>query len=498
MLLSDEKLESFRTALRPLTLVIYTSSLLLDVMNSTGVTFILPRVAEEYHLPYTEATWMLSAYALTFGAFLLVVGRLGDVVGHKEVYILGLTLFSVFSALAAGVNTAVGLFVVRAFQGAFAAMTVPSAYALVSISYTGRAREMALSMLGMGIATGSTVGIIVGGAVTKLEVGYRLLFWISFALSIVFALLSAILVPPTPRNLALFRRIDFFGTFLITASILLIVLGLSEGPTDWQAARALSPLLVGIAMLAAFITYENIFLRRTSPSTEALIPPRVWTFKNFAALVPVTALMYGTCFMMLLVGSQFLVNVQGKPALTAAIQYLPFAIAPLIAMPILGALYSKINPKWTIMMGEILAIAGCILFSRNDERTHYWSYSFPGLILISLGVACFFVNFLNLAVASAPLPDQGLVAGIMQSAAQVSVAIFYAISGSFIDKATPQTILSDYRNAFYCATAAAAAALVITAFLIHAPSRDESTHEAVPSATQQETEQEMEQDPALH
>ncbi|GFP57655.1 low affinity ammonium transporter [Trichoderma asperellum] len=423
---STTRLDRLRVKLRPVTLVIYTFSLVLDVLNSTGVTFAIDSISREYHISENESSWALSAYALTFGAFLLISGRLGDVVGHKNIFVLGLLLSALFSALIAGIANDISLFVLRAFQGISAAMTVPTAYALVSVSYSGRARELALSVLGMGIASGSALGMIVGGAVTKSPLGYRALFWISFALSMTFCILSIFLVPPSKANLPLARNLDYIGAVLVTAAMLLIVLGFTEAPGHW----------------------------------------RLWSFRNFAAILPITAFSYGTVYLILLTGSQFLVQIQGKSALIASVEYLPFAIVPLIVMPVFGVLHSKVDPKWVITAGEAIVIVGNVLFSRNSFDTTYWRFTFPATILISVGTAAFFVNNINIAVAGAPKADQGLVAGVVQSVSQASVAIAFSISGSFLTGKTPTTLLKGYRNAFYCACGFSGAALLITIALL--------------------------------
>ncbi|KAM0445990.1 hypothetical protein ACHAO4_009577 [Trichoderma viride] len=460
------RLDRLREKLRPVTLVLYTFSLVLDVLNSTGVTFAIESISREYHISETESSWALSAYALTFGAFLLISGRLGDVVGHKNIFVLGLLFFALFSALIAGIANDISLFVLRAFQGISAAMTVPTAYALVSVSYSGRAREMALSVLGMGIASGSALGMIVGGAVTKSPLGYRALFWISFALSMTFCILSIVLVPPTKPNLPLARNLDYIGAVLVTAAMLLIVLGFTEAPGHWSAGKTLGPLISGIGLLGFFALWDEYLLPKLAPNKEPLIPRRLWSFRNFAAILPITAFSYGTVYLMLLTGSQFLVQIQGKSALIASVEYLPFAIAPLIVMPVFGVLHSKVDPKWVIAAGEAIVIVGNVLFSRNSFDTTYWRFTFPATILISVGTAAFFVNNINIAVAGAPKADQGLVAGVVQSVSQASVAIAFSISGSFLTGKTPAALLKGYRNAFYCACGFSGAALLITVVLL--------------------------------
>lgn len=157
----------------------------------------------------------------------------------------------------------------------------------------------------------STDNFAVGGAVTKSPLGYRALFWISFALSMTFCILSIVLVPPTKPNLPLARNLDYIGAVLVTAAMLLIVLGFTEAPGHWSAGKTLGPLISGIGLLGFFALWDEYLLPKLAPNKEPLIPRRLWSFRNFAAILPITAFSYGTVYLMLLTGSQFLVQIQG-------------------------------------------------------------------------------------------------------------------------------------------------------------------------------------------
>ncbi|CAZ84642.1 unnamed protein product [Tuber melanosporum] len=462
---NSPRLDQLRKTLRPLTFAVFAGSQILDILNVTGVTFALPSISEKYGIPETEASWVLSAYSLTFGSFLLIAGRLGDVIGHHTVYSVGLLFFSICSAICAGVDNVIALYVVRALQGIAAACTIPTSYALVATTFTGKSQQMAISGLGACQATGAVVGTLVGGAFTTTSLGYKGLFWLSFALSMIFAVLAFILIPPSPTNFPMAKRLDYPGAVFITVGALLLVFGFTEAPTDWQQAKVIAPIVLGGAIIIFFLVWEEFILEKYF-SLEPLIPRKVWSYHNFGPVLSITGFTYATFFIILLNGSQFLIRVQDRSQMTAAIQFLPTSVTALIAMFALGAAYGRVPPKWVIAVGEILAIVGILLFSRNEVDTNFWRYTFSGEVVMIIGMAGYFVNYLNVAISSAPNEMQGLIAGILQTAAQLGTALGFAIASSLIRGETREELKEAYRNSFYTAIAFAAASFILAVLFI--------------------------------
>lgn len=140
--------------------------------------------------------------------------------------------------------------------------------------------------------------------------GYQLLFWASFGLSALFCMLSMVLIPPSPAHSRDWRDLDFTGAFLAVAGMLLIVLGLTEAPGRWDQALALAPLICGVATLAILICWEEYGLPKFKSGGAAVLPKRIWSYRDFKAVLVVTGLMYGTCYLVMLSGAQYLVDVQ--------------------------------------------------------------------------------------------------------------------------------------------------------------------------------------------
>jgi Major Facilitator Superfamily len=152
----------------------------------------------------------------------------------------------------------------------------------------------------------------------------------------------------------------------------------------------------------------------------------------------------------------------------SAVEFLPVCIASIIVMGILGPYYNHrfLPPKYVLIAGEVIAAAGVVLYSRNEINTSYWRFSFPGLILLSIGLSGFFINYLNIAFASAPPEDQGLISGILQTVAQLATALAFAIASSLISAKTPEGLLPQYRNSFYISIACAGLAAIVSVIFL--------------------------------
>ncbi|KAG4411699.1 hypothetical protein IFR04_015174 [Cadophora malorum] len=466
-----------RARTRPLAFAVICGSLTLDSFNVTGLTYGQLNIAEHYDVRVTTASWCLSAYSLAFGSLLLLAGRAGDMYGHKRIY------------------NFVALCIFRALQGAAAACTVPTVYAMVGVGYKGQARELAVAALGVSSTTGAIIGSIVmyvpnnqygevvpeasinnlivldadqsrqvGGAFASTGLGYRGPMWLSFGISAVLCVLAFLLLEPTPRDPSIEKKpLDVIGAFLVTAGCAIVVYGFTEAPTGWSHAKVIAPIIIGVALLVLFFVYEQFIVWRLLPRVDPLIPTRVWTYSNLVPLTIQTGLLYGCFFLSVLNGSTFLLRVQERKPLISAVMWSPLIIGTLIFCILMGPFYNHryMPAKWLLVIGPIITAAGVALFSRNDAETGYWQYTFSGAVVMSLGTAIFFIHYLNVAYAATSSEDQGLVSGIIQTSAQVSTALDLAIGSSFLSSETPKGLLPEYRNSFYVAIAFGCAGAIV-------------------------------------
>jgi hypothetical protein len=173
-----------------------------------------------------------------------------------------------------------------------------------------------------------------------------------------------------------------------------------------------------------------------------------------------------------------------RTALISAVQNIPIAAGSFFFLFIFGPMYNHkfLPPKWVVTLSGPVLLVSVLLYSRNEIHSKYWHWTFPATIIMALGTVTFFINFLNIAFASAPLEDQGLISGIVQTVAQVSTGVSFAIGSSFIESANPEVLLGQYRKSFYVSMAfAGMAGLVSLVFLKNVPKREEVAKEDVES-----------------
>ncbi|KAI8597265.1 major facilitator superfamily-domain-containing protein, partial [Dissophora ornata] len=235
-----------------LLLILVSMAQMLDIINVASVTITLPDIMREVGYKVDQLQWVTSAYSLAYGAFLLIGGRFGDLFGHRRIYIIGVTWFSIWALVNGFAKDPIIMSVGRALQGVGAGLTVPSALAILTTTYpAGPERTRALSVFGGTGAVGSVLGVLLGGIFGS-TIGWRWIFYLTAIIGFAMAILGVVVIPaeqgePNVSD----RRIDFVGIISFTLSIVAIIYYLSEGPASgWGAASTLAPLLVGLALLA--------------------------------------------------------------------------------------------------------------------------------------------------------------------------------------------------------------------------------------------------------
>ena len=447
-----------RTTLHPIAFFIYTGAQIMDVMSLTGVLLSTSAIAERYNVNESTASWVLSAYSLTFGSFMLLFGRLGDVTGHRSMFIGGMVFFAVCSAVAAGVNNLVVLIVFRALQGMGAAATVPTSFALIAITFEGPRQQLAIALVGTASAFGAVIGILVGGAFATTDIGFKGLLWMLCGLAALFALLSYIVIPPTPSNWNKFRKIDYYGTVMIVGGALLVVLGFTESPANgWRSAIVIAPIVVGVLLLISFFLFEN-YVAGPKLHLEPLIPNEIWSYHNYWQVFVISPFIFAAVFAMLLIGVEFLVVYRGTSYILTAVQMLPLAIAAGCLAVVGGLIYGKISPKIELIAGIVILFVPMVLWAQADNVSSYWRFIFPAQIVAALGAALYYTTFLNMAATGSPLHMQGLVQGSIQTVSQIGTAIGFSVATIEIGDPTQ---LDGYHRAFYTLLGYLGAGLII-------------------------------------
>jgi len=416
---------------RWLALAVIAVTVLMVILDATIVNIALPAVSADLDISPATQQWIVTAYTLTFGGFLLLGGRIADFWGRKRTYLVGAVGFAIASALGGLATSEALLFGARALQGAFGALLAPASLALLTVLFTdAKERAKAFAVYGAIAGGGSAVGLLLGGVLTEYA-DWRWCFWVNVPVAIV-AVAAAIPVVPESKAPGE-TSYDIPGAVLVTLGLASFVYGFTrvaeasqdnaaEGITGspWANGPALTFIGVGIALIAAFVVVE---LRTRNP----LLPMRLVLDRNrggaYLTSTLVGAGLIGAFFFL----SLYFQQVLGYTPVATGFASLPVTLGVLIAAGSASALVPKVGPKPLMVLGGLLAAAGLFTFSFLDVDSSFWALPFPGQLLLGLGLGFTFVPLSNLALIGAGEHDAGVASAMLNATQQVGASIGTAL-----------------------------------------------------------------------
>ncbi|KAG0015040.1 hypothetical protein BGZ82_001547 [Podila clonocystis] len=456
--------------MKTLLLIIVSMAQCLDIINVSSVTIILPNVMHDVGYKIDQLQWVTSAYALAYGAFLLLGGRLGDLYGHRNIYILGVFWFSVWSVVNGFAKTPVVLSVARAMQGMGAGFTVPSALAILTTTYpVGPERSKALEFFGGTAAVGSVLGMLLGGVLGS-TIGWRWMFFITGIIGFSLVILGILVIPAEKGESKVSdRRLDVFGMACFTLGIVGVIYYLSEGPAaGWSAAAPLAILIVGVVLLMSFVVIEH---RIAYP----IMPLHIWQSRRLIASCATTICMMAGLNAHFFFSSLTFQNVLMYSPLKTSFAYITHGVGSILAVVILGFVMKAVRTKIVLMVGWVFFLGSGVVWAQIQADSSYWSIPFPALILNFVGMASIWLCCQLNSVADAADEDQGVVGAVynvcMQIGAPIGIAITNIIANSRnAETAVGSELLPGYCAAFYAISVMAGVGMVAT--LVLAPNTD--------------------------
>ena len=416
---------------RWLALAVIAVTVLMVILDATIVNIALPAVSADLDISPATQQWIVTAYTLTFGGFLLLGGRIADFWGRKRTYLVGAVGFAVASALGGLATNEELLFAARGLQGAFGALLAPASLALLTVLFTdAQERAKAFAVYGAIAGGGSAVGLLLGGVLTEYA-DWRWCFWVNVPVAIV-AVVAAIPVVPESRAPGE-TSYDIPGAVLVTLGLASFVYGFTlvaetsqenaaSGVTTsaWTDRPALSFIAIGVLLVAAFVVVE---LRVRNP----LLPMRLVLDRNrggaYLTSTLVGAGLIGAFFFL----SLYFQQVLGYTPVAAGFASLPVTLGVLIAAGAASVLVVRIGPKPLMVTGGLLAAAGLFLMSFLTVDSSFWALPFPGQLLLGLGLGFTFVPLSNLALIGAGEHDAGAASAMLNATQQVGASIGTAL-----------------------------------------------------------------------
>src|SRR3954447_22288462 len=344
------------------------------VLDVTVVNVALPDIQADLGFSASGLQWVISAYTLMFGGFLLLGGRMADLLGRRRVFLSGLGLFSLGSLLA-GLATSAGVLIgARALQGFGGALLSPAALSIVTVTFPpGRDRNLALGIWGGLAGLGGTLGVVLGGILVD-AVGWSWIFFVNVPIGLAVIMITPVFVAES-RVEQRSRTFDLLGAVVGTAGLLAIVLGVIRAePLGWGATEVVSLLAGGAALLIAFLRVE-------SRSAAPLVPLRLFRSRGMQTSSLALALNGGAFLAMFFLTALFLQQVRGDSALDAGLHFLPMGVAAIAGATAASTLVTRIGTRPVHVAGAVLSVIGLALLARSDATSSYAGGVLPGLLL---------------------------------------------------------------------------------------------------------------------
>ena len=409
---------------RWLALYVLTLGSLMIVLDVTIVNVALPSIREDLGFSETSLAWVVNAYLLTYGGFLLLGGRLGDLFGNRRLFLVGITLFTLAS-LACGVATAQWFLVsARAVQGVGGAIASAVSLSLMMNLFTDAAdRAKAMGIFGFVAAGGGSIGVLLGGVLTN-SLDWHWIFLVNFPIGILVVVLALRLLPAAP-GLAAGGRLDVAGAVTVTTSLMLAVYAIVNGnETGWTSGRTLGLLAAAAVLLVAFLSIEG---RVDAP----LMPLRLFRLRNVATSNVVGILWAAAMFAWFFLSALYLQLVLGYSPLQVGLAFLPSnVIMAAFSIGLSAKLVMRFGIRTPLATGLLLAAAGLALFARLPVDGNFVVDVLPSMVLLGFG-AGMALNPLLLAAMSDVAPEEsGLASGIVNTSFMMGGALGLAILAS--------------------------------------------------------------------
>jgi len=386
------------------------------------VNVALPTIGSKLHFPESDLQWVVSAYALTFGGFLLLGGRAADLLGRRRMFMAGLALFTAASLACALAASDTFLILMRGAQGLGAAMVLPAALSIVMNMFTeGAERNKALGLWGAIGASGATVGVLAGGALTRYA-GWPYIFYLNVAVGGAALLLTRRLVPESRRDGAS-RRYDPFGAITVTGALVLLVYAISQAPAvGWTAAQTLAMLASAAVLLAAFLVVEA---RAEAP----LLPLRLFRLKSLAGSNAVGFLLGASFYGYIFIGTLYMQQVLGYSAMKTGLAWLVVGATGVVLAGPAQIMVTRASVRLVMAAGMTVTGAGILWAAQLPAHAGFWA-DLAGPFFLTGAVTWAFVPVSIGALVGVTERDAGVASGLIDSSQQLGGAIGIAVASS--------------------------------------------------------------------
>ena len=446
---------------------------LMIVLDSTIVNVALPAIQRQLGFGEADLTWVVNAYAVSYAGFVLLAGRLGDLVGRKRVFLVGVLLFTAASMACGLAPSPAALVGARFVQGVGGALSAGVIIAMIVTGFADpRERAQAMSVFAFTIAGGGSLGLLAGGFLTQ-AVSWHLIFFINLPIGLATAAAGARLIP-LDRGLGLGEGLDIAGSVLVTAALMLGVYAIVTAATSgWASSHtavfggAAGVLMTGFVVLQA---------RRRNP----IMPLRILAIRTLAAASVARGLLATGMFATFFLGALYLQQVRGLSSFETGLAFLPFTVVlAIMSVRLTASFVARFGARRVLVAGLVLVVGALCLQSTAGPGTGYFPQLFITYAVWGLGAGMSMMPLILLAMSEVPPEDAGLAAGISNVALQVGAALGLAVLGAVAAQRTAElgsagyklagALAGGYQLAFLIAAGVVFAALTVVFLTLRAP-----------------------------
>ena len=450
---------------RWIALVVVCFGQLMIMLDTTIVNVALPYIQRDLRFSQADLTWVVNAYLIAYGGFLLLAGRLGDLFGRRKVFLAGVFLFTVASVGTGFAPAATNLIAGRFLQGVGASLSAGVIIAIIVTEFQKPAeRAQAMSVFTLVIAGGGSLGLLAGGLITQF-VSWHWIFFINVPIGIATLVLGAWLIQEN-EGPGLSEGIDVVGAVLVTAALMVGVYGIVSAADDgWTSPHTLGFTGIAIVMLAVFFALER---RIANP----ILPMRVLAIRSLTGATAARALLFTGISTSFFIGVLYLQHIRGYGAFETGLAFLPMTfVLGVLSSWITARLMARFGPRNLLVAGMATIIVALSLFAIADGHTSYFPGLLAGYALLGLGGGMSFLPLLTISMSEVPMADAGVASGFSNEVMQIGGALGLAAVGTVATghaqvlvaqgNSIQSALTSSYDFAFVLAAASVAGGLAI-------------------------------------
>ncbi|MGH2863580.1 MAG: DHA2 family efflux MFS transporter permease subunit [Solirubrobacteraceae bacterium] len=458
---------------RWIALVVLCLGFLMIILDQTIVNVALPSIQHDLGFSQSGLAWVINAYLIAFGGLLLLVGRLGDLVGRRRIFVSGLVLFTLASLVCGISDSQAMLITARFIQGVGGAMTSAVILGMIVTMFPAPLeRARAIGVYAFVASAGGALGLLAGGVLTQ-ALSWHWIFFVNLPIGVVTLALSLRLLPDD-RGLGFGGGADLSGALLLVGSLMLVVYAIVEAANDgWGSAHTLGFGGAGVALLAGF-------LARQATAANPLMPLRVFRSRDVSAANLIQMSLVAGLFGVFFLGALYLEHVLGYDPIQIGLAFLPLALGiAVMSLGVSARLIERIGARRTLVPSMLLVAAGVVLFRVPGTHATYLTQLLPATLAIGIGAGLAFPSLMTLAMSTATPEDSGLVSGLVNTSQQVGGALGLSVLATLASSrtgslqaagfSTARSLTGGYHLAFLIGTITVLAGLALSVWLALSP-----------------------------